>query len=37
MKRKNLPDKKSLRLQRMMENDQSNHKVWVQFHETKSL
>ena len=37
MKNKNLPDKKPLRMHRMMENDQGNHKVWVQFNETLSM
>ena len=34
MKKKNLPDNKSIRLRKMMQNDSGNHKVWVHFNET---
>ena len=36
MKKKNLPDKRSLGLHRMMQQDSGNHKVWVQFNEAKT-
>ena len=34
MKNKNLPDNKSTRLRKMMQDDSANHKVWVHFNET---
>ena len=37
MKKKNLPEKKSVRLHKLMQKDSANHKVWVQFNEHKIM